>query len=109
MNSLAKAKYGVAIWRNVDPDTDYFTIRMAGFTNAYQIRRVNSGMVFEQKVVEQKFGRPGDRYNQDEAEFRVIGDPEWVYAVREVGKTPPNFESILRNTSSPDTDKMTEK
>lgn len=97
---LAKAVYGVAIWRNVNPDTDYFTIRMAGFTNAYKIVNKDGKNVIQDKVTEQKFGRPGDRYNQDEAEFRVIGGPEWKYVDRVKGVELAGYESILRNITS---------
>ncbi|MEZ6130954.1 MAG: hypothetical protein R3C59_19975 [Planctomycetaceae bacterium] len=72
-DQLANAIYGVAIWRNVDPSTDYFTITMSGFSNAYRIyRNDNDEMVVEQKVIEQRFGRPGDEFEQRESEFRLM-------------------------------------
>ena len=70
---LASALYGVAIWRNVDPKTDYFTITMTGFSNAYRISRDAAGeLSVEEKVIEQRFGRPGDEFRQRESEFRFI-------------------------------------
>lgn len=70
---LSKATYGVAIWRGVDPTTDYFTITMTGFSNAYRYSKNADGEgVFEQKVIEQRFGRPGDEFRQTENEFRLI-------------------------------------
>ena len=80
---LKKALYGVAIWRNVDPDTDFFVVEMTGFSNAYRITKDDSGEVVEQKCIVQRFGRPGDRFDQHEREFRVIGDPEWIYVRRQ--------------------------
>lgn len=97
---LSKATYGVAIWRNVNPDTDYFTIRMAGFTNAYQIIEKDGRNVVRDKVTEQKFGRPGDRYNADEAEFRIIGGPEWKYVDRSKSVEISGFDKVLRNVTS---------
>jgi len=32
------AVYGVATWRGVDPDTDFFTVYMSGFSNAFMNR-----------------------------------------------------------------------
>jgi hypothetical protein len=32
------AVYGVAMWRGVDPDTDFFTVYMSGFSNAFMNR-----------------------------------------------------------------------
>lgn len=94
---LQNAVYGVAIWRNVDPTTDYFTVIMTGFSNAYRITTDGGQPVFEQKVIEQKFGRPGDEFLQDESEFRVIGNPQWFYRPWDAQVTVPNFEQILRN------------
>lgn len=90
---LSKAVYGVAIWRNVDQTTDYLTVRMHGFSNAY---RVTPTGVVERKVIEQKFGRPGDEYEQDEAEFRVLGDPKWKYVPTKSTIDVPDFAKILR-------------
>lgn len=72
-DQLANAVYGVAIWRNVDPSTDYMTVTMTGFSNAYRIHRNDANeLVVEHKVVEQRFGRPGDEFDQRESEFRLM-------------------------------------
>lgn len=92
-NPLQKAVYGVAIWRGVDQTTDYFTIHMHGFSNAY---RITPEGVVERKVIEQKFGRPGDEFNQDEAEFRVLGDPVWKYVPTNSTIDVPDYAKILR-------------
>lgn len=95
---LSKAKYGVAIWRNVDPKTDYFTVYMSGLTNAYRISTdAAGGTVVEEKVAIQKFARPGDEFLQDEQEFRVIDQPTWAYRVRNADLQVPNLETVLRN------------
>lgn len=91
---LSKATYGVAVWRNVNEKTDYFTIQMTGFSNAY---RISSDGVVERKIVEQKFGRPGDEFSQDEMEFRILGDPAWKYAPTDAKVNVRNYQRILRN------------
>ena len=95
---LAKAVYGVAVWRNVDSETDYFTVEMSGFCNAYQIVNDGGEPVFHRKVIEQKFGRPGDRFAANEKEFRVLGNPSWVYRPFEADVNVPDFQAILRKT-----------
>ena len=96
---LSKASYGVAVWRGVDPNTDYFTVFMHGFSNAYQITQSDAGdEIVMQKVIEQKFGRPGDSFEQSEMEFRVLGDPSWNYQQRAASITVPNHDTILRNS-----------
>lgn len=72
-DQLQKALYGVAVWRGVDPQTDYFTVTMSGFSNAYQITTADAGStVVQHKVVEQRFERPGDEFQQREREFRLV-------------------------------------
>ncbi len=70
-----KAVYGVAIFRNVDPDTDFFTVYMSGFSNGY---RKENGMTLRKTIV-QKYLRPGDRFFQTESEIKRDGDPKWMY------------------------------
>lgn len=97
-NPLDKAVYGVAVWRNVDPKTDFFTVFMAGLTNAYRISTDTSGQeLVEGKVVQQKFARPGDEFLQDEQEFRVVGQPVWLYRPRNLSLNVPELDSVLRN------------
>lgn len=71
---------GVALWRNVDPKTDYLSVFMSGLSNAYRVGKGPEGkMMVERKTVVQKFWRPGDEFEQDEREFRVQGKPDWIY------------------------------
>jgi hypothetical protein len=74
--------YGVAMWRGVDPETDFFTVIMDGFSNAYQVRGAeadNGDRQVWRKSIRQRFYRPGDRFEPDEREFSFTGDPEWFY------------------------------
>lgn len=110
VDPLKHALYGVAIWRNVDPDTDYFTVFMSGFSNAYRITRPDADLIVEQKVVEQRFGRPGDRYRQQESEFRFMDKArvrpngnlevtmEGVVSTFTAGRKAPAFVDQLRNS-----------
>lgn len=71
---------GVAIWRNVDPQTDYFSVFMSGFSNGYRIGKGPNGeRMVERKTIVQKFWRPGDQFDQEEQEVRIQGKPEWIY------------------------------
>jgi hypothetical protein len=95
---LRSALYGVAIWRNVNPRTDFFEIEMTGFTNAYQMTSTEDGRLkIADKGVIQKFKRPGDRFDQPETEIRFIGEPQWVYLPREATFELPDAISVLGN------------
>ena len=109
-DALSKAVYGVAVWRNVDPVADFFSVTMSGFSNAYRISDTPDGRVIEEKVVVQKFARPGDQFLQEELEYRLIdeadtdGDgqmdtryPAWQYRPRPVELDIRDLEAVLRN------------
>lgn len=105
-----KAFYGVAVWRNVNPKADFFKVTMSGFSNAYRISGPPDDRVVEEKVVVQKFARPGDEFYQEEDEYRFVdeadldGDkkidvryPRWEYRPRSVKLNIPDLDAVLRN------------
>ncbi|NOX54825.1 MAG: DUF4339 domain-containing protein [Planctomycetes bacterium] len=138
------ALYGVAMWRGIDPDTDYFTIYLMGFSNGYKYVRgpvsyeqlkqlaadgqltmsdqvwdtksdwIGAGEVenlFDEskpppqdaektqwfytvtsdrlatgepaqiwrRTLRLQYWRPGDRFDQNEFEVRLRGEPTWIY------------------------------
>lgn len=110
-DALQKAVYGVAVWRNVDDKADFFTVYMSGFSNAYRISTDAAGnKVVEEKVVIQKFERPGDEFRQEELEYRLVLDadldkdgsretryPFWQYRPRRFSAQIPDLDNVLRN------------
>lgn len=72
--------YGVAMWRGVDPETDFFTVFMSGFSNGYRVIKGPDGRpLVERRTIMQEFWRPGDRFDQQEIEIRLKGAPKWLY------------------------------
>lgn len=72
--------YGVATWSNIDPETDYFKVLFAGFSNGYEVRTGPDGNPLTwRKVLVQKFSRRGDRFDPNQIEFEIDGPPEWTY------------------------------
>lgn len=73
------AVYGVAMWRGISPDTDYFTLIFAGFSNGYITKPGPDGdLVVHRKTLVQNYWRPGDRFDEFEQEVRIQGDPQWI-------------------------------
>jgi hypothetical protein len=71
---------GVAMWRGVDPDSDFFTVYMAGFSNGYIAMPGPDGKeVVQRRTIVQKFWRPSDRFDQNEQEIRLKDEPHWIY------------------------------
>ncbi|MEX0978571.1 MAG: hypothetical protein WDZ48_06955 [Pirellulales bacterium] len=90
---LDKSVWGVAIWEDVDPRVDYFSVYVEGLTNAYQWTDrpeefkqgdpPTKGRTLLQKNLMLNFWRPGDEYREDERTIRfgIPGkvDSSWVY------------------------------
>ena len=84
---------------------------MSGFSNAYRISTNADGTrLIEEKVVVQRFARPGDEFLQEEMEFRFIDDadtdqdgtvdvrfPVWQYREKPVDLDITDLDTILRN------------
>lgn len=72
--------WGVAIWEDVDPQIDFFSVYVTGLTNAYDWQDSpeefqvgdppGKGRKFSRKQLQLNFWRPGDAYAEDEREIR---------------------------------------
>jgi hypothetical protein len=77
--------WGVALWRDIDPATDRFSIFIKGLTNAYRIKTDDEGnwQGYTRKTLQLNFWRPGDEFFEHEGEIRygTPGDVDyrWVY------------------------------
>jgi hypothetical protein len=70
--------YGVATWRGVDPETDFFKIQMQGFSNGYEL----SGEAVPRpgrKTIVQRFTRLGDEFDLTLREYAFDGEAHWIY------------------------------
>jgi len=72
--------WGVAIWEDLDPEIDFFSIYVNGLTNAYDWQDApeafqlgdppGTGRKILRKQLQLNFWRPGDAYAEDEREIR---------------------------------------
>ncbi len=88
-----RSVWGVATWEDVDPRVDYFSVSVAGLTNAYQWEDPpgafkagdppTTGRQLRQKTLVLNFWRPGDQYREDKRQIRfgIPGqvDYRWIY------------------------------
>jgi hypothetical protein len=78
--------WGVAIWEDVDPRLDFFSVYVSGLTNAYQWFNPpgaykagdppGKGRRFVRKTLQLNFWRPGDEVQEDETEIRFGVPPQ---------------------------------
>jgi hypothetical protein len=75
-----KSVWGVAMWTDVDPRIDFFSVYVGGLTNAYRWddpagayeagNPPGTGRQFTRKTLQLNFWRPGDEHLLDEREIR---------------------------------------
>ena len=72
--------WGVAMWEDIDPEIDFFSVQIGGLTNAYQWQDPpgefqlgdppGKGRRLLHRNLQLNFWRPGDSYAEDEREIR---------------------------------------
>lgn len=92
--AVGETRWGIAMWENIDPRIDFFSIYVGGLTNAYHWQDtpgayapdtdpIGKGRKFVRKMLKLNFWRPGDEIDENENEIRygIPGqvDYEWVY------------------------------
>lgn len=78
-------RWGVAMWTEIDPEIDFFSVFVRGLTNAYDWTDppgvyqpgdpAGKGREFVRKTLQLNFWRPGDRFLQHENEVRYGAAP----------------------------------
>lgn len=80
--------YGVAIFRNVNPEIDHFRLFAGGFSNGFrQIPGPEGKPLILQREILVEFWRPGDEFGVTETEIRIQGQPRWIYRAEDAKPT----------------------
>lgn len=62
--------WGVATWTNVDPRIDFFSVHIAGLTNAQRLKVEGENLKYLQKNLVLNFTRPGDTIDESTDRIR---------------------------------------
>jgi hypothetical protein len=75
------AVFGVAVWDNIDPHADKFSVYVRGLSDGYQQDTGADGKpVLKYKTLRIDFIRRGDQFELREKEIQLLDPPyEWVY------------------------------
>jgi hypothetical protein len=65
-----KPVWGVATWVDIDPRTDFFSVLVAGLTNAQRLKLEGDQIKYLQKNLVLNFSRPGDTIDETEDQIR---------------------------------------
>ena len=78
-----RAVTGVAIWDDVDPDANYYSIFVSGLSNGWAVtddpEKPGAKSVVRRKTLQLNFRRLGDRYLQKSEEIRFVPPAQWIY------------------------------
>jgi hypothetical protein len=78
-----RAVTGVAIWDDVDPDANYYTIFVSGLSNGWAVTddpdKPGEKTVIRRKTLQLNFRRLGDRYYQRSEAIHFVQPPQWIY------------------------------
>lgn len=72
---------GVAIWDDVNPDSNRYSIFVSGLSNGWSLAEVppDNKLVVRRKTLQLNFKRVGDRFYQHSGEIRWVPPAEWMY------------------------------
>jgi hypothetical protein len=83
---IAQGVWGVAMWEDIDPRIDFFSVFVRGLTNAYRWSDVpgayklgdppGTGRKYAFKTLQLNFWRPGDELNENEREIHYGPAPK---------------------------------
>jgi len=81
-NATPRPVTGVAIWDNVDPDSNSYSIFVAGLSNGWSVTdpvQKDGAPVVRRKTLQLNFKRLGDRYYQKSEEIHFQPPARWIY------------------------------
>jgi hypothetical protein len=86
---IAQGVWGVAMWEDIDPQIDFFSVFIRGLSNGYKWTDVPngyklgdapwSGRKYSYKTLQLNFWRPGDEVNETEREIHYGPAPKYGY------------------------------
>jgi hypothetical protein len=77
-----RAVTGVAIWDDVDPDSNRYSIFVSGLSNGWAVTDPippDTKPVVRRKTLQLNFKRLGDRYLMRSEEIRFVPPAQWIY------------------------------
>jgi hypothetical protein len=82
-NAEPIAVTGIAVWDDIDPDSNNFSIFIQGLSNGWALTddplKPGEKTVVRRKTLQLNFRRLGDKYYQKSEEIRFDAPPKWDY------------------------------
>jgi hypothetical protein len=100
-NAAPIAVTGLAIWDDIDPEANRFSIFVSGLSNGWSLAEIppDNKQIVRRKTLQLNFKRVGDRYYQQSGEIRFVPPIEWVYRATNV-TVPAELTPAKRTVAS---------
>ncbi len=94
-NATPRAVTGVAIWDDVDPEANHYSIFVAGLSNGWSVTDApGDKQVIRRKTLQLNFKRVGDRYLQRSEAIKFVPPAQWIYRGSQL--SPPALPEALK-------------
>src|SRR5262249_54322560 len=99
-DAVPKAVTGVAMWDDVNPDANRYSIFVSGLSNGWS---VDDKKVVRRKTLQLNFRRLGDKYLMDSKAIRWEAPAEWLYRASslKVGEQPKKVGEKVGGLQAP--------
>ncbi len=81
-NAMPRPVSGIAIWDDVDPESNSYSIFVAGLSNGWSVTDPvppENKPVVRRKTLQLNFRRIGDKFFQKSEEIRFVPPAQWIY------------------------------
>jgi hypothetical protein len=89
---------GVAIWDDIDPDSNNYSVFVTGLSNGWS--KDDNG-VYRRKTLQLNFKKIGDRFDQDSREIKFIAPATWIYRAVETQDKGSGSKEVENKGSAP--------
>jgi hypothetical protein len=104
---------GVAVWDDVNPDANRFSIFVSGLSNGWSLAELppDNKQVVRRKTLQLNFRRMGDRVTQRSGDIQFVPPVEWTYRASALRVDTPPARTPARPApgKAPGSDKSSEE
>lgn len=101
-DAFPRAVTGVAIWDDVNPEANYFSIFVSGLSNGWVLSETPSNQpVIRRKTLQLNFKRVGDKFSRDSRDIEFVPPAQWIYrgSLKTPDATPAKTPEAPNNKS----------
>lgn len=102
-DATPKTVTGVAIWCDVNPESNRFSIFVSGLSNGWSLAEIppDNKQVVRRKTLQLNFKRLGDKFTQHSGDIQFVPPAEWVYRASSLTLPPSGISTPKEKEKAP--------